>query len=166
MSGAPATGGGRALGFWHPVSLLATWFGAGLLPKAPGTWGSLAALPFAWGLYQLGGTVAVLAAAVVVGAIGYWAAERYMTHTGQADPGPVVIDEVVGQWLALAFVPAGVWAYVFGFVLFRAADIGKPWPASWAERNLGGGRGVMADDVIAGLYAALGLAIVRIATGD
>jgi len=136
-----------------PGVLLATWFGSGYLPKAPGTWGSLAALPFAWGIVSLSGSVGLIAASLLVFVIGIWAANVYMELTGGEDPGPVVIDEVAGMWLTLAFVPPDLGLYVIGFVLFRIADIFKPWPAGWADRNVKGGLGVMLDDVLAALYS-------------
>ena len=140
-------------------ALLATWFGSGLLPKAPGTWGSLAALPFAWVIQTVGGQIALLAAAAIVFLIGVWAAERMAREVGLKDPGIVVIDEVAGQWFVLAFAPLSIWTYVAGFVLFRIADITKPWPVSLADRRVPGGFGIMLDDVIAGLYAGLVLLI-------
>jgi len=145
---------------WRPTTLIATWFGTGFLPVAPGSWGSLAALPFAWGLEWLGGQALLLAAALAAFAVGWWAAGAYAARTGDDDPGAVVIDEVAGQWLALAFVPASAWSYALGLVLFRIADIAKPWPASLAERRLAGGLGVMADDMVAGAYAGLALLVV------
>jgi phosphatidylglycerophosphatase A len=144
----------------RPAAVLATWFGTGLLPVAPGTWGSLAALPFAWAIGGLGGRGALLAAALVAFAVGCWAAGEYERETGTKDPGAVVIDEVVGQWVTLAFVPLSPWSTALGFVLFRAADIVKPWPASLAERRLEGGLGVMADDVVAGVYAGIALLVI------
>jgi phosphatidylglycerophosphatase A len=141
------------LRFGHPAVLLGTWFGAGLLPRAPGTWGSLAALPFAWGLYQGLGTAGLAAAAVVLFAVGTWAAGVYARHDDREDPSAVVVDEVVGQWLVLLAVPPDVILYALGFVLFRIADIVKPWPVSWADRSIKGGLGIMLDDVLAALYA-------------
>jgi phosphatidylglycerophosphatase A len=139
----------------HPAALLATWFGAGLLPWAPGTWGSLAALPFAWAIATLFGQPALLIAAAIVFCVGWWAAEQVGRASGVADQGSIVIDEVVGQWLTLTVVPPSAAAYVLGFLLFRLFDITKPWPASAAERTISGGLGVMADDIVAGIYAAL-----------
>jgi phosphatidylglycerophosphatase A len=144
---------------WLPSSLLATWFGAGLLPGAPGTWGSLAALPFGVGLYWLGGPILLAAASVGVFAVGLWAAQSYEHVAEIKDPGAIVIDEVVGQWLTL--IPASLdpwnaspWAVVLAFCLFRLFDVVKPWPVRWADRRLKGAFGVMADDVIAAGYAA------------
>ncbi len=146
--------------------LVATWFGAGLIRPAPGTWGSLAALPCAWGLHGLGGFPLLLAATVVVGLAGLWAANAEAAATGDHDAGEIVIDEVAGQWIALWPLSAGLWAagadpwlfpwpgWVGAFVLFRLFDIWKPGPVGWADR-LPGAKGVMLDDVIAGGIAAL-----------
>ena len=144
----------------RPAMLLATWFGAGRLPGMPGTWGSLAALPFAWVIEVFAGRSGLVIAGVVLFGIGCWAAERACRSLGKEDPGEIVIDEVAAQWLVLAAAPQGLLAYAAGFVLFRLADILKPWPASWADRTIHGGLGVMLDDILAGLYAALGLFIL------
>ena len=149
----------------RPFMLLATWFGSGLLPKAPGTWGSLAALPFAWVIQTTGGQAALLAAAAIAFLVGIWASDRMARDIGIKDPGAVVIDEVAGQWLTLAFVPLSAWGYAAGFALFRLADITKPWPASWADRRVGGGLGIMLDDIVAGLYAGLALLVGAIFLG-
>lgn len=145
----------QRLSLRKPAVVLATWGGSGLLPGAPGTWGSLAALPFAWGLMFWGGPLLLAAAALTVFAAGIWAAESYMRTTGEKDPGAIVVDEVAGLWLTL--LPAGTDPLLFlaGFGLFRLFDILKPWPVSWADRRVGGGLGVMLDDVLAGLYGAL-----------
>ena len=142
------------LGFWHPASLLATWFGSGLLPKMPGTWGSLAALPFAILIVAWAGTWGLLAAAVVATLVGVWAAGVYAARSGQQDPQAVVIDEVAGQWLALVPVAHDLRLYLVAFLAFRFFDIVKPWPAGRIDRELKGGWGIMLDDVVAGLYAA------------
>jgi phosphatidylglycerophosphatase A len=147
---------------WHPAALLATWFGAGLLPKAPGTWGSLAALPFAWGLAVLGGAPALLAGALACFLVGWWASAVYVGRTGADDPSEVVIDEVAGQWLVLAAAPMDPLMYAAGFVLFRVLDITKPWPARWADRHVHGGLGVMLDDMLAAAYGAAALAVVAL----
>lgn len=141
------------IGFAHPVSLIATWFGCGLLPGAPGTWGSLAALPFAWAIGSLAGAWGLLCAIIAMFALGTWAAARYTRAAGLKDSQNIVIDEVAGQWLALLLVPLNPLAYIAAFVLFRIFDIWKPWPANWADRNIPGGFGIMLDDMIAGAYA-------------
>lgn len=162
------------LPFWHPAFLIATWFGSGLLPKIPGTWGSAAALPFAWVIMWHGGPWVLLACAVVAFVVGIWAADVYSKYSGIKDAGPIVIDEVAGQWLTLVpvglfagtdplLVPVGLIAgmdpvlFIAGFFLFRAADILKPWPANWADREVPGGFGVMLDDIFAAIYSGAGL---------
>jgi phosphatidylglycerophosphatase A len=136
-----------------PACLLATWFGAGRLPRAPGTWASLTALPFAAALDWLGGPWLMLLAALAVFGLGVWASDRYMAAYGLHDPAAIVVDEVVGQWLTLALLPLTPIAYLLGFILFRLADMLKPWPAAWIDRTVAGGVGVMLDDVVAGIYA-------------
>lgn len=143
----------------HPGVLLATWFGAGYLPKAPGTWGSLGALPFAWLIVDRGGVLALSIAIIIVFIAGIWASKDFMARTGAHDPGAIVIDEVAGQWIVLLAVPLDPVAYFIAFVLFRLFDIFKPWPISWADRRIEGAWGVMLDDVLAGLF---GLAILQL----
>lgn len=140
-----------------PPILLATWFGVGLAPFAPGTCASLAALPFAWLIDLTAGTAGLALASALLFAIGVWSASVFIAKDGNEDPAPVVIDEVFGQWLTLLVAAPDIWAYAAGLVLFRIADIWKPWPASWADRKLKGGWGVMIDDAIAAAYAAAGL---------
>ena len=137
------------------AKILATWFGVGLLPKAPGTWGSLAALPFAWVIASWGGEQALSAAIVIVILVGWWASAYYVHETGIADPSEVVIDEVAGQWLTLLVVPPHIVYYTAGFLLFRLFDIRKPWLVGWADRKVEGGLGVMLDDIFAGIFAAI-----------
>lgn len=141
----------------HPAGWIASGFGAGLSPLAPGTVGSaVALLPYPW-LRELplwGYLTFVLAVFV----LGIWASRVLVARLRIEDPGCIVVDEFVGQWLALAFVPLGwIWILV-GFLLFRLFDVAKPWPVSWADRNVGGGFGVMLDDALAGLLAAAALA--------
>jgi phosphatidylglycerophosphatase A len=137
-----------------PAALLATWFGAGFLPVAPGSWGSFTALPCAALLVWLGGPVLVLATGIVLFVLGIWAADAYMETVQVHDPSAIVIDEVVGQWVTLALLPLDPLVYALGFVLFRVLDVLKPWPANFVDRAVTGGFGVMLDDVIAGAYAA------------
>ncbi len=136
---------------------MATWGWSGLLPGAPGTWGSLFTLPFAWLIAGTWGPSALFVAAAVAFLIGLWASGRYLLNSKSKDPGTIVIDETAGQFLALALVPVELWWYVAGFVLFRAADILKPWPASWADRSLSGALGVMTDDIFAAAYVLAAL---------
>lgn len=137
-----------------PMTMIVTWFGLGLAPRAPGTFGSLGALPFAWVIVWAAGPWVLVAAAGVVFLLGWWVSEAYVRRVRQKDPGQVVIDEVAAQWLTLSVVPLDPVTYGLGFVFFRIADIAKPWPVHWADRRLGGGFGIMIDDVIAAGYAA------------
>lgn len=134
--------------------LIATFCGAGKSPKAPGTMGTLAALPFGWVLSEMGGVSLLAAATVLAFGIGWWASDHYVRNTGREDPSEVVIDEVAGIWLTLCFMPQEWLFYVLAFVAFRFFDILKPWPVSWADRRIKGGLGIMLDDMLAGLYAA------------
>lgn len=149
-----------------PATLIATWFGTGLLPGAPGTWGSLAALPVAWTLHWAGGPVALAIAVVAVFAAGVWATGRVIGGPRGEDPGMVVVDEVVGQWITLLVVPLDPAFYAAAFLVFRVADILKPWPVSWADRSVKGALGVMLDDVLAGLYGAILLSLLALWVGS
>ncbi len=146
----------------HPAGWIACGFGSGLSRWAPGTVGSAVALLPWWGLHQMPWPMHLgfIALAFVV---GVWASACAIARLRIADPGVVVCDEFVGQWIALlpllGMVPTWPWV-LLGFVLFRAFDIGKPWPVSWADRSIKGGLGVMLDDALAGLGAALVLAAV------
>lgn len=136
---------------------LATAFGAGYAPVAPGTWGSAVGL-LVWFLLppSLAAQAIVIALVVVVGSWSGTVAER---HFGRRDPGQVVIDEVAGMLVTLFFNPVGWPGAAGGFLLFRIADILKPFPARRLER-LPGGAGIMADDVMAGIYANLALRVI------
>ncbi len=140
--------------------LLATWFGCGYAPKGPGTAGSLAAVVIAWLLHEYAAVgpwgFAILALALTGPAI--WAADRTARETGLKDPQIVVVDEVVGQWITLAGAAHLNWrSWLAAFALFRAFDIWKPAPVRQLERAPGGA-GIVLDDMMAGVYAALVLA--------
>jgi phosphatidylglycerophosphatase A len=137
----------------EPMTTIVTFFGAGLLPVAPGTWGSLAALPVGLFWLWLGGWPLLVTAAIIAAGIGYMATDAYIHATGREDPPEVVIDEVATQWLVMAFVPLSAAGLFGAFFMFRLFDTIKPWPASWADQEVEGGLGVMLDDIIAGIYA-------------
>ncbi|MBV9552707.1 MAG: phosphatidylglycerophosphatase A [Alphaproteobacteria bacterium] len=145
----------------QPTALIASGFGIGLMPRAPGTWASLAALPCAWGLCWCCGTAGLAAATAVAFLAGWWASEQVARTSPVADPGWVVVDEIAGQWLVLLFVPQRVWFYGAAFAAFRLFDIWKPFPVSWCDRNVRGGLGIMLDDVAAAIYAAMLIAIAE-----
>ena len=148
-----------------PAIWIATAGGAGYFPIAPGTAGSLVgvAVVVALGRMPLHGnaSIALLAAAsVVLFFAGVWAAGEAETFFGRTDPGQVVMDEVVGQMLTFLLIPHATWKWLLGgFLLFRAFDIVKPFPARQAER-IPRGWGIMVDDVIAGLYGLAVLAVI------
>lgn len=152
------------------MHFIATFFYIGHLRPAPGTWGSLAALPAAAILYALGGPYTVVAGIAVAYAVGLWATTHVTAGQDDHDPSEIVIDEVVGQWLALLPVLFGaannnvpllaLWpGWVAAFVLFRFFDITKLGPIGWADRR-GDPTGVMLDDVIAGIFAAIGVGLL------
>jgi phosphatidylglycerophosphatase A len=149
---------GRSLS--EPMTALVTVGGVGLLPLAPGSWGSLIAMPFGWLLMQSLGPLGLLAAAAAVTVAGWIASDWYIKTTGRDDPPEIVIDEVAAQWLALTVVPLTLQAYIVAYFVFRLFDTFKPWPASWADGELEGGAGVMLDDLIAGGYALLTLLVL------
>jgi phosphatidylglycerophosphatase A len=145
----------------HPAGWIACGFGSGLSPLAPGTAGSFAALLPWFVLRELPLPYHAVALALAF-AFGVWACDWAVRALRIADPGAVVWDEFVGLWVALApllWMPSGPLWIGAGFVLFRIFDIAKPWPVSWADRHVGGGLGVMLDDVFAGVYAALTLVV-------
>lgn len=144
--------------------------GAGLMRPAPGSWGSLAALPAAWAVWALAGPFALAVLAVVLYFAGITAVAAETADAEDHDPSWIVIDEVVGQWIAL--MPVAFGAYRVGvdvlklwpgilaaFLLFRLFDIWKPWLVGQADRR-GDATGVMLDDVWAGLFAALGVILL------
>jgi len=133
---------------------LATGFGTGYGPIAPGTWGSLPGLAAAWGCDRLGGGPVVVAGLAFFVLAGVWAADRAAFVLGEKDPGPVVVDEIAGQMTTLAFLPATPLMLLAGFLLFRVLDVWKPWPANRLE-DLPGGSGIMADDLMVGIYGNL-----------
>ena len=136
--------------------LLATGFGLGYSPVIPGTVGSLPGLLLSWGLWTLGGWPLAAAGATLVAGIGFWAAEGGARHLGETDPGPVVIDEIAGQMVTLLFIAPTTTSLLVGFFLFRVFDVLKPFPARRLEA-LPGGSGIMADDLMAGVYANVSL---------
>ena len=147
--------------FRHPAHLIAFGFGAGLMPKAPGTWGTLVAIPFYFLALHLAGIPAVLACALVLFGVGIWASSVTGRALGVADHGGIVIDEIAAFVLVLAFTPVGLLWLMLAFVLFRLFDIVKPWPISHFDRTLKGGFGVMFDDFLAAIAAIAIMFLLR-----
>jgi phosphatidylglycerophosphatase A len=137
----------------------ATWFGCGLVPKAPGTVGTLGAVPLYLALRPLG-PLAVLGAAAVLGLLGVLAASHVVHDRDDPDPQIVVVDEVAGVLVTLAAAPPTWAALAVGVLLFRVFDQMKPWPARPAE-GLPGGFGVVLDDIVAGAWGAAALVVLR-----
>ena len=140
----------------HPAHFIALGFGSGLAPKAPGTFGTLAALPLFWLLLQAGWSLPVLLFIVVASfTLGIWACAVTGKNLGVADHGGIVWDEIVAIWLVLVFTPTDWIWWLVAFGLFRFFDILKPWPIRFFDTRLKNGFGVMFDDLLAALYALL-----------
>ena len=149
----------------HVDGWIATGFGSGFAPRAPGTVGSAVALIPWWFLLRHCSTTGYLVVLIVAFAIGVWACHVAGRRIGVDDHRALVWDEFVGQWIALLLAPAG-WPWMLaGFALFRLFDVWKPWPVRAADRAVHGGFGVMLDDVLAGLYALLVLQAAALLLG-
>ena len=138
----------------HPAHFFGLGFGSGLSPKAPGTVGTVAAIPI-W--FMLAEQPFIFQSTVLVMAffIGIYFCGKTGQGLGVQDHGAIVWDEFVGFWLTMMFAPPGFVWVLLGFILFRLFDIWKPWPISYLDRHIHGGLGVMLDDVVAGLFAGL-----------
>ncbi|MDH3586692.1 MAG: phosphatidylglycerophosphatase A [Gammaproteobacteria bacterium] len=137
-----------------PVHILAFGFGTGLSPVAPGTVGSLVGVLFAWLTIDLGLPLQ-LAVAVAISAAGIWICGESARRIGVHDHGGIVWDEIAGMYITLLAAPPTIGAWILGFVLFRVFDIAKPWPIRDLDHRLGGGLGIMLDDLAAALYALI-----------
>lgn len=147
--------------FSHPVHFLAFGFGSGLAPKAPGTFGTLAAVPLYLMLAQLPLGSYVLMT-LIVSLVGVWICDRSSKLLGVHDHGGIVWDEFAGLLVTLTALPIGWGWLVVGFVLFRFFDILKPWPIGWLDARVPGGAGIMVDDIVAGLYALVIIQILAV----
>jgi len=145
----------------HPAHFIAFGFGSGLARKAPGTWGTLVALPLA-ALWLWAGLSAdlLLAACLPLFLLGCWACEVTGRALGVHDYGGIVIDEVVAMLAVLALAPPTWAGWLAAFVLFRLFDIAKPWPIRWVDAKVHGGFGVMVDDVLAAVMAVIVLRLL------
>ncbi len=141
------------------IMALATGFYVGMIPRAPGTWGSLAAfLP--WFFIKdltLPAYLTVLATVFILGFFVSGSAEKILDRP---DAGPIVIDEILGMFITLTLAPPHPAAWILGFILFRIFDIFKPFPVSWFDQRVHGGMGIMMDDVVAGIYALGSLQLI------
>ena len=143
----------------NPVHLLSLGFGSGLASKAPGTFGTLAALPFWYVLPFLPPAYSVLVL-ILAFILGVYLCGATADALGVHDHGGIVWDEFVGLWIALFMVPMNIWWIALGFALFRLFDIWKPWPIRLLDAKVHGGFGIMIDDVLAGVYAYLVLQLL------
>lgn len=144
----------------HLAHFIALGFGSGLAKRAPGTWGTLAALPL-FALLQLffsNDMIAMLC--VPLFAVGVWSAEVTGRALGVSDYGGIVIDEIIAMWLVLCVAPPTLLGWVLAFVLFRLFDILKPWPIRWLDQYVKGGFGVMIDDILAAGFAMVPLILL------
>ena len=149
---------------------IATLFGVGYIRPAPGTWGSLVALPYAWLVHVIGGFPLLLIGVVIAFLKGWWATSKMTAGSDDHDPSEIVVDELVGQWIALLPLSYAAWSmdisilamwpgWIAAFALFRLFDITKLWIVGWADRR-GDALGVMLDDVFAGVFAAIGVLVL------
>ena len=142
-----------------PEVLLATGLGVGFLPRAPGTWGSVAAVLIWWFVLA---ELPVSQQLVISGCYflaGWWCSHRIAQRYGVEDAGQIVADEIVGMWVALAFLPQVWWLALLAFIVFRWLDIVKPSLIGWLDREVKGGLGVMLDDLVAGVIAGSSLLV-------
>ena len=148
----------------NPIHLLAFGFGAGLSPKAPGTVGTAVAVLIYLALPSM--SPIIYAGLILVSFIfGIWLCGKTAEDLGVHDPGGIVWDEFVGYWITMFMAPSGLFWVLLGFGLFRLLDIFKPWPIKWADKELAGGLGIMLDDVLAGIMAALCMQAVVVLIG-
>ncbi len=141
-----------------PVHILAFGLGTGLAPYAPGTVGSLLGVLLAWLTLDLG-LIAQIGVAIGLSVAGIWICGESARRLGIHDHGGIVWDEIAGMYVTLLVAPFTLSAWILAFLLFRAFDIVKPWPIRDLDHRLGGGLGIMLDDLVAALYAAILLAL-------
>jgi len=144
----------------HPAHFLSLGFGSGLLPKAPGTFGTLAAIPLYLLMSHYLTNVLYVIVTVAMLVIGIWICGMTEKAIGIHDHGSIVWDEVVGFLITMLFAPVTWWTVLAGFLLFRLFDILKPFPVSWLDRHMQGGLGTMMDDVAAGVLAWVSLQLL------
>ncbi|KGJ90281.1 phosphatidylglycerophosphatase A family protein [Thalassotalea sp. ND16A] len=136
----------------NPVHFLALGFGSGLSPKAPGTMGTLAAIPLFLLCAQLP-FYAFIALTLLISIVGIWICDKASKDAGVHDHGAIVWDEIAGFFITMIAIPVSWQSIIVGFILFRIFDILKPWPISIADKQVAGGFGIMLDDIIAGILA-------------
>ena len=144
----------------NPIHFLAFGFGSGLAPLAPGTFGTLMAIPLYLMMLNLTLPIYLLLVAIVC-IMGIWICDKSSKMLGVHDHSGIVWDEFAGFFITMIAAPAG-WIWIIsGFALFRLFDIWKPWPISWLDKKVGGGLGIMVDDIVAGIYALICLQLIH-----
>ena len=145
----------------NPIHFVAYGFGSGAMPIAPGTAGTLVAVIIYLLLPQISPLIYV-SLLLISFVFGVWICGKTAQDIGIKDPSGIVWDEFLGYWITMFMAPSGwIWV-IIGFVLFRLLDIVKPWPIKWADKQIGGGMGIMLDDVLAGIMAALSIQAIVI----
>ncbi len=140
----------------HPKLILfvATGFGLGRIPFAPGTFGTLGAIPLVWSMAGMGpGGVGFFLVSLIL--VSVYVADQAEKIMGEKDPGSIVIDEIAGFCVTLSLVPVGWISIILGFLVFRCFDVFKPGPVRYFEKHFSGGAGIVLDDIMAGVLAAL-----------
>lgn len=138
----------------NPIHFLAFGFGSGLAPKAPGTFGTMAAIPIWYFAASAGMTIYILVSVAVI-AVGPYLCGRTSADMRVHDHGGIVWDEIAGFLITMTALPVSWQWALMGFLLFRLFDIWKPWPIGWLDKRVDGGLGIMVDDLVAGVYAAI-----------
>ncbi len=144
----------------NPIHFLALGFGTGLAPKAPGTFGTLAALPLYFLMMNLTIPMFIIITLIIT-IVGFWICDRAANDMQVHDHGAIVWDEVAGMLITMIAAPVGLLPLMVGFCLFRVFDILKPWPIMLLDRHVKGGFGIMIDDVLAGIFAAISLQAIH-----
>ncbi len=137
----------------NPIHFLAFGFGSGLAPKAPGTFGTVAAIPIYLLLVLADSLSVYLIATAIISTVGIWICDKTSKDLGVHDHSGIVWDEIAGYLITMIMVPLTWYWIIAGFILFRIFDILKPWPISWLDKKVSGGFGIMVDDILAGLFA-------------
>ena len=147
------------------ILLLSSWFGVGRLPLAPGTWGTLGAVPLALIISYFGPVPSVISLAVII-PLAVWTSGISQKLIKKDDPPEVVIDEVAGYFVTVFLLPFSWWSFILGFLLFRFFDILKPFPIGMIDKKVRGGIGICLDDIVAGVYANIGVRIIMLVIGN
>jgi len=145
----------------NPIHFFASGFGAGSMPFAPGTFGTLMAIPLVLVLSQYSLWI-YAAATILYGIAAVWACDHMAKDWNVSDPAPATSDEIAGFLIAMFAIPPTLYSVAVAFVLFRILDIFKPFPISWLDRNIHGGLGIVLDDWVAGLFTCLLLHLMAV----